>query len=122
MFQWGFFFFFLKCNVSWNNDQFVYTFQLPRPDITVKLRKMFYTLYNIRKCLDNSDRNLFFNTIVLPHIIYASRFLLNTIKATISALTKTYNRSLKILFKIPFHSSFANLPSLTGIPSLTTSM
>ena len=90
--------------------------------ITVKLRKMFYQLYNIRKFLDNSDRKLFFNTIILPHIIYASPFLLHTNKAAISALTKTYNRSLKILFKIPFRLSSANLPSLTGIPSLTTSI
>ena len=90
--------------------------------ITLKLRKMFYTLYNIRKFLDNTDRKLFFNTIILPHIIYASPFLLHTNKAAISALTKTYNRSLKILFKIPFRLSSANLPSLTGIPSLTTSI
>ena len=90
--------------------------------ITLKLRKMFYTLSNIRKFLDNSDRKLFFNTIILPYIVYASPFLLHTNKEAISALKKTYNRSIKILFKIPFRLSSANLPSLTGIPSLTTSI
>ena len=123
MFQWGFYFFFHKCKVSWNNDRFLYIFQLPHAHfITMKLRKMFYTLYNIRKFLGNSDRKLFFNTIILPHIIYASHFLLHTNKAAISALTKTFNRSLKILFKILIRSSSANIPSLTGNPSLTSSI
>ena len=120
MFQWGLYFFFHKCKfLGIMIDSSIY-FNFHPHFITLKLGNMFYTLYNIQKFLDTSDRKLFFNTIILPHIIYVSSFLLHTNKATISALTKTYNCSLKILFKIPFRSSSANLPSLTGIPSLTT--
>ena len=89
-------------------------------NIIPNIRKHFSFFSYIAKFLDRHHKQFIFRAFIFPFILYATPFLLNTSNIKIKKLTITFNRALKLLFRLPFLSSTNNLPQHTGISSLSS--
>ena len=83
-----------------------------------RLKCCFQVFYNLRNMISDERKRLLVTAYILPHITYATPFLINCTSKTKSILDITYKKAVKILFRLPHRFPTKQLTKKTGCTSI----
>ena len=89
-------------------------------NVIPKVRQHFKIFLCLSNYLSENDKANFFRASIFPHILYSVPFISISNKKSFAALSRNYNRAIKLLFNLPllFHS--ADLPQRCNVLSLSS--
>ena len=83
------------------------------------IRKLYKIFFQLSTITNFPTKKLIFNSFILPHILYATPFILNCDKGHSVQLQRAFNKSIKLLFRLPHLFPSHLLSSKTNTPCLS---